>query len=253
MDIKGKVIVVTGASRGLGLNISLALAAKGAKLALVDLDEEMLVNAAKLCIEAGGDARYYKANVSDETAITKLYTEVVNDFGTLDGSINNAGITRDGLLVKVKDGKVVKKMELKDWQSVIDVDLTGVFLCAREAAAKLIELGKPGLIINISSISRAGNFGQTNYSAAKAGVAAMTVTWAKELARYNIRVAAIAPGFANTAMVADMKPESLDKVKRGIPLGRLAEPDEIALTSLFLFENDYFTGRVIEVDGGLRL
>lgn len=253
MDIKGKVIVVTGASRGLGLNISLALAAKGAKLALVDLDEEMLVHAAKLCTEAGGDARYYKANVSDETAITKLYTDVVNDFGTLDGSINNAGITRDGLLVKVKDGKVVKKMELKDWQSVIDVDLTGVFLCAREAAAKLIELAKPGLIINISSISRAGNFGQTNYSAAKAGVAAMTVTWAKELARYNIRVAAIAPGFANTAMVADMKPESLDKVKRGIPLGRLAEPDEIALTTLFLFENDYFTGRVIEVDGGLRL
>lgn len=253
MDIKGKVIVVTGASRGLGLSISLALAAKGAKLALVDLDETTLAHAAKLCIEAGSEARYYGVNVSDESAITKLYTDVVKDFGTLDGSINNAGITCDGLLVNVKNGKVVKKMELKDWQSVIDIDLTGVFLCGREAAAMLIELGKPGLIINISSISRAGNFGQTNYSAAKAGVAAMTVTWAKELARYNIRVAAIAPGFANTSMVANMKPESLDKVKNGIPLRRLAEPNEIALTSLFLFENDYFTGRVIEVDGGLRL
>ncbi len=253
MDLKGKVIVVTGASRGLGLSISLAFAAKGARLALVDLDEATLADAAKLCQEAGGEVRYYCANVGDESAIVKLYTDVVNDFGTLDGSVNNAGITRDGLLVKVKDGKVVKKMELKDWQSVIDVDLTGVFLCAREAAAKMIELGKPGLIINISSISRAGNFGQTNYSAAKAGVAAMTVTWAKELARYNIRVAAIAPGFANTSMVAAMKPESLEKVKSGIPLRRLAEPDEIAHTSVFLFENDYFTGRVIEVDGGLRV
>ena len=253
MDLKGKVIVVTGASRGLGLSISRAFAAKGARLALVDLDEATLADAAKLCQEAGGEVRYYCANVGDESAIVKLYTDVVNDFGTLDGSVNNAGITRDGLLVKVKDGKVVKKMELKDWQSVIDVDLTGVFLCAREAAAKMIELGKPGLIINISSISRAGNFGQTNYSAAKAGVAAMTVTWAKELARYNIRVAAIAPGFANTSMVAAMKPESLEKVKSGIPLRRLAEPDEIAHTSVFLFENDYFTGRVIEVDGGLRV
>ncbi len=253
MDLKGKVIVVTGASRGLGLSISLAFAAKGAKLALVDLDEATLADAAKLCKEAGGEARYYCANVSDESAMVKLYTDVVNDFGTLDGTVNNAGITRDGLLVKVKDGKVVKKMGLKDWQSVIDVDLTGVFLCAREAAAKMIELGKPGLIINISSISRAGNFGQTNYSAAKAGVAAMTVTWAKELARYNIRVAAIAPGFASTPMVADMKPESLEKVKSGIPLKRLAKPDEIAHTSVFLFENDYFTGRVIEIDGGLRL
>ncbi len=253
MDLKEKVIVVTGASRGLGLSISLALAAKGARLALVDLDEATLADAAKLCQAAGGDARCYCANVSDESAIVALYTDVVNDYGTLDGTVNNAGITRDGLLVKAKDGKIVKKMELKDWQSVIDVNLTGIFLCAREAAAKMIEIGKSGLIINISSVSRAGNYGQTNYSAAKAGVAAMTVTWAKELARYNIRVAAIAPGFANTPMVANMKPEILAKMESGIPLKRLAEPDEIAHTAVFLFENDYFTGRVVEVDGGLRL
>jgi 3-oxoacyl-[acyl-carrier protein] reductase len=195
-----------------------------AKLALVDLDETTLAYAAKLCIKAGGEARYYDVNVSDESVITKLYTDVVKDFGTLDGSINNAGITCDGLLVNIKNGKVVNIMELKDWQSVIDIDLTGVFLCGREAAAMLIELGKPGLIINISSICRAGSFGQTSYSAAKAGV-------------------------TNTSMVANMKPESLDKVKNSIPLRRLAEPDEIALTSLFLFENDHFTGRVIEVDG----
>lgn len=253
MDLKGKVIVVTGAGQGLGLTTSLALAAKGANLALVDLDEGHLANAIKLCEEAGVEARSYKANVASEAEVEKLYADVVNDFGALDGTINNAGITRDGLLVKVKDGEVVKKMELKDWQAVIDVNLTGVFLCAREAASKMIELGKPGVIINISSISRAGNFGQTNYTAAKAGVAAMTVTLAKELARYNIRVAAIAPGFVNTPMVANMNAHALEKLQGGIPLKRLAEPDEIAMTAAFIFENDYFTGRVVEVDGGLRL
>ena len=253
MDLKGKVIVVTGAGQGLGLTTSLALAAKGASLALVDLDEDHLANAVKLCEEAGAKARSYKANVASEAEVEKLYADVVNDFGALDGTINNAGITRDGLLVKAKDGEVVKKMELKDWQAVIDVNLTGVFLCAREAASKMIELCKPGDIINISSISRAGNFGQTNYTAAKAGVAAMTVTWAKELARYNIRVAAIAPGFVNTPMVANMNAHALEKLEGGIPLTRLAKPDEIAMTAVFLFENDYFTGRVVEVDGGLRL
>lgn len=253
MDLNGKVVVVTGASRGLGLSISLSLVAKGAKIALVDLDEASLADAVKQCENAGGEARSYCANVCDETAVEKLYIDVVNDFGALDGLVNNAGITRDGLLVKVKDGKVVDKMNMKDWQTVIDVDLTGVFLNAREAAAKMIEIGTPGLIINISSISRAGNFGQTNYSAAKAGVAAMSVTWAKELARYNIRVGAIAPGFANTSMVADMNEDTVSKVKKGIPLGRLAQPEEIASTCVFMFENDYFTGRIIEVDGGLRL
>ena len=149
-------------------------------------------------------------------------------FGSLEGLINNAGITRDGLLIKAKNGKVVKKMSLDDWQAVINTDLTGVFLCAREAAAKMIELvGTSGVILQISSICRSGNFGQTNYSAAKAGVAAMTVVWAKEFARHGIRVAAIAPGFCDTRLVADMKPEALEKVKAGIPLKRLGRPEEL--------------------------
>jgi len=253
MDLNGKVIVVTGASRGLGLSISCELASKGANLALVDLDFAELTTAVQSCRALVDRAKCYSANVSDEQSIVNLFDKVIADFGRIDGCVNNAGITRDGLLVKVKNGKVTHKMEMKDWQSVIDVDLTGVFLCAREAAAKMIECGAPGVIINISSISRAGNYGQTNYSAAKAGVAAMTVTWAKELARYNIRVAAIAPGFANTTMVANMKPESLKKVEASIPLKRLAEPSEIALATSFLFENDYFTGRVLDLDGGLRL
>ncbi len=141
---------------------------------------------------------------------------------------------------------------LAEWQAVIDVNLTGVFLCGREAAAKFIELGSEGVIVNISSISRAGNMGQTNYSAAKAGVATLTVTWAKELARYGIRTAAIAPGFIATKMVASMKPESLAKMEAQIPLGRLGTPNEIAHTVAFIFENDYVTGRVFEIDGGIR-
>jgi 3-oxoacyl-[acyl-carrier protein] reductase len=117
----------------------------------------------------------------------------------------------------------------------------------------MIKLGTKGVILNISSVSKSGNVGQTNYSAAKAGVAAMTVTWAKELARYGIRSAAIAPGFIATEMVASMKPEALQKMAEGIPLHRLGEPDEIGHTAIYIFENDYFTGRVIEMDGGIRL
>jgi 3-oxoacyl-[acyl-carrier protein] reductase len=117
----------------------------------------------------------------------------------------------------------------------------------------MAQLGNGGCIVNISSLSRAGNFGQSNYSAAKAGVAALTVVWAKELARHRIRVNAIAPGFIKTEMVASMKPEILEKMSAGIPLGRLGEPAEIAHTTAFIFENDYCTGRVFEIDGGQRL
>lgn len=253
MDLNGKAIVVTGGAQGLGLSIALELAAKGAQLALVDLNEERLEDAVAQCKAAGGDARAYKANVADEDSVVELFNNVAADFGRLDGVVNNAGILRDGLLIKVKDGEIVKKMSLAEWQAVIDVNLTGVFLCGREAAEHMIKFGNGGVIINISSISKAGNMGQSNYSAAKAGVAAMAVTWAKELARHGIRANAIAPGFIKTEMVASMKPEALEKMAAGIPLKRLGEPSEIGRTAAFIFESDYFTGRVIEMDGGLRL
>ena len=253
MDLKDKVVVVTGGGQGLGRAIALGLAAKGAVLALADLNQERLDETVALCREAGGDARAYIANVAVEDEVANLFDSVLADLGRLDGLVNNAGILRDGMLVKVKDGEIVKKMSLAEWQAVIDVNLTGVFLCGREAAAKMIEQGEGGLIINISSVSRAGNMGQTNYSAAKAGVATMAVSWAKELARYGIRTAAIAPGFVGTEMVASMKPEALAKMESQIPLGRVGDPAEIAHTAVFLFENDYITGRVIETDGGIRL
>ena len=148
---------------------------------------------------------------------------------------------------------MVGKMTLQQWQAVIDVNLTGVFLCAREAAERMVKLAKGGVIVNISSISRHGNAGQTNYTAAKSGVAAMTVVWAKELARYGIRAGCVAPGFTHTDILASMKPEVLEKVIAPVPLKRLGQPDEIAHAVQFIVENDFFTGRCIDLDGGLRL
>lgn len=253
MDLNGKVIAITGGGQGLGRSMALVLAAKGAKLALIDLNQDKLDEAVALCKEAGGDAKSYIANVAKEDQVISTFDKIVAEFGSLHGLINNAGILRDGLMIKAKDSKVVKKMSLAEWQAVIDVNLTGVFLCGREAAERMISLGTKGCIINISSISKAGNMGQSNYSAAKAGVAALTVTWAKELARHGIRSAGIAPGFIATEMVASMKPEALEKMSAGIPLKRLGEPEEIGHTCAYIFENEYYTGRVIEMDGGIRL
>jgi len=253
MQLQGKTILITGAGRGLGAAMAEGLAARGANLALVDLDTAGLEAVRGACERLGVRAATYLANVAVETDVIRTFDGVVADFGRLDAVIANAGILRDGLLVKVKDGAVVDKLSLAQWQSVIDVNLTGVFLTGREAAERMIRLGHGGCIVNISSLSRAGNFGQSNYSAAKAGVAALTVVWAKELARYGIRVNAIAPGFIKTEMVASMKPELLAKMAAGIPVQRLGEPNEIASAAAFILENDYYNGRVLEIDGGQRL
>jgi 3-oxoacyl-[acyl-carrier protein] reductase len=253
MQLAGKTVLITGAGRGLGAAMAEGLAERGANLALVDLDTAGLDAVRTACEKRGVRALTYSANVAVEADVVATFDRVVADFGGLDGAIANAGILRDGLLVKVKDGAVVDKLSLAQWQAVIDVNLTGVFLCGREAAERMIRLGRGGCIVNISSLSRAGNFGQSNYSAAKAGVAALTVVWAKELARYGIRVNAIAPGFIKTEMVATMKPELLAKMAAGIPVQRLGEPNEIATTAAFIFENDYCNGRVLEIDGGQRL
>lgn len=253
MDLLDKVIVITGAARGLGAAIARQIAAKGGKLALVDLEEKDLKATQSKCEELGVTARTYTADVADEQQVITLYERVADEFGRLDVSINNAGILRDGLLVKTKESEITDKLSLEHWQAVIDVNLTGVFLCGREAAAQMILGGRGGCIINMASISRAGNFGQSNYAAAKAGVCALTVVWAKELARHNIRVNAIAPGTIKTEMTASMRPEMLEKMAAGVPLRRLGRPDEIAHTAIYILENDYVDGRVIEIDGGLRL
>ena len=253
MQLKDKVVVVTGGARGIGRAIAAAFAERGARVAIVDLDPADLATAQADFSRAGVEVGTYAANVAREEQVIAALDAVVADFGRLDVMVNNAGIIKDGLLIKAKDGVVTGKMGLEQWQAVIDVNLTGVFLCGREAAERMIGLGQGGLIINISSISKCGNAGQTNYSAAKAGVTAMAVVWAKELARYGIRAASIAPGFTRTDLLAGMPPEMLDKVTAPVPLKRLALPEEIAHTAVYIAENDYFTGRAIDVDGGLRL
>lgn len=252
MQLEDKVIIITGGGQGLGRAMAEYLAEKRVRLALVDLNQEKLDDTAAACRALGVQARTYLCNVASEEQVTQTIAQIAEDFGSINGLVNNAGILRDGLTIKVKDGEM-SKMSLAQWQSVIDVNLTGVFLCTREVAAKMIELQNEGAIINISSVSRAGNVGQANYSAAKAGVAADTVVWARELARYGIRVAGVAPGFIETDMVASMKPEALERITAVIPLKRLGKPREIAHSVAYLLENDYFTGRILELDGGVRL
>lgn len=252
MNLKDKVVVVTGAGRGLGRGIATHFASKGARVAVVDLNQDDLNETVAQCKAAGGDGKAYLANIAKEEEVVNLFDQVVADFGALHGLVNNAGITRDGLLVKAKDGEVTT-MPLTQWQAVIDVNLTGVFLCGREAAARMVKLGvEEGAIVNISSVARYGSFGQSNYSAAKAGAAVLAEVWAKELARYNIRTGAVAPGTINTDMLAAMKPEARERLISAVPLKRLGEPVNIAQTVAFIFENDYFTGRTIDLDGGLR-
>ena len=252
MEIKDKVIVITGAAQGLGKNFAMDLANRNAKLALADINMELIAEVRKACEQMGAETRNYELNVSEEKGVEDFFNQLIYDFGTVDGLINNAGITRDGLIARSKDGEI-RKMSLTNWQAVIDVNLTGSFLCGREFFVKLLEQKKPGVCINISSLSRSGNMGQSNYTATKAGVAEMTVTWAKEMARHGIRVAAIAPGYINTEMTSAIREDVKQKIIDQIPLKRMGEPNEISHSVFYILENDYFTGRVIECDGGFRI
>ena len=253
MDVRSKTILVTGAGRGIGRSLAVHFAKKGANLALLDTNAEDMDETRVLCSAEKIVARTYLADAANEDSVVGALDQVTTDFGRLHGLINNAGIVRDAMLIKVKDGQVVGKMTLAQWQSVIDVNLTGVFLCAREAAQRMISHTGGGVIVNVSSICRAGNAGQTNYSAAKAGVAALSVVWAKELARYGIRTGTIAPGGTRTEILASMRPEMLDKLLAPVPLKRWGEPEEIAAAAAFIVSNDFFTGRCIDLDGGFRI
>lgn len=256
MNLENKTIVITGGGQGLGRAMAINFARSGANIALIDLNEDLLRETSEL-VKQNGTANvrseFYLANVSNEAEVESTFKQINADFNGIDGLINNAGILRDNMFVKAKNGVVSDKMSLADFQSVIDVNLTGVFLCGREAAVHMIESGSKGVIVNMSSISRGGNMGQTNYAAAKAGVVAMTTTWARELGRHGIRVGAIAPGVTRTPMTDAMKPEMRDRLEKMKPVGRLGEADEIAHTAKYIFENEFFTGRVVEIDGGLAM
>jgi 3-oxoacyl-[acyl-carrier protein] reductase len=252
MNLKQSVIAITGAGQGLGQMMAITLAHSGAELALIDVNDEALRKTQDQCHMLSVKALTYCADVTNEQQVEQTFSNIIEDFGQLDGLINNAGILRDGLLVKFKDNQM-SKMSLAQFDAVMNVNVTGTFLCGREAAAKMIETERKGVIINISSVARAGNIGQTNYAASKAAVATMATTWAKELARYGIRSAAIAPGVVQTAMADQLKPEAIERLKTMVPIGRIGESNEIAHAAKFILENDYVTGRVIEVDGGMRM
>lgn len=252
MNISDMRIIVTGAASGMGRHFALRLAEEGAWVMGADVAADKLESLKAEAIGMAGRIEAIRADVTSEQDVAATVNATVERFGCVNGLINNAGLFRDALLVKKdKTTGQLCTMSLADWKLVLEVDLTGPFLCARAVAAKMIEMGtSPGVIINISSVSRHGNIGQSNYSAAKAGLVADTRLWAKELARYGIRTAAIAPGFIQTPLLEGMPKEVLDKIISNIPLQRLGTAEEIYLGVRFVIECDYFSGKCLDIDGG---
>lgn len=255
MKLTDAKVVVTGAASGMGRQFALNFAREGAKVAACDMDTANLSTLAEEAAGLPGEIKTFECNVADEASVSAMMDAAFEAFGGMNGLLNNAGIIRDGLLVKKdRNTGAIKKLSLQKWQQVLDVNLTGPFLCTREFAARVIEHDiKDSVVVNISSISRAGNRGQSNYSAAKAGLVADTVLWSKEFTKYGMRFGAIAPGFVRTPILEGMPPEALQRVLKDVPMDRLGEPTEIFAGVRFIFECGYFTGRCLEIDGGLRL
>jgi len=255
MNLSDVKCLVTGGASGMGRAFTLSLARDGADVAFCDLDEAGIAEVEAAGRDLPGKVVGFVANVGVEADVVRLMGDAHEALGGLNGLVNNAGIFRDGLLVKPdRESGTVRRMSLDQWNAVIQVDLTGPFLCTREFAAKVIETGtRPAVLVSISSVSRHGNVGQSNYSAAKAGLVADTKLWAQELARYGIRTGVVAPGFIDTPILQAMRPEVLEGLVKRVPLRRMGAPEEIYQAVKFIFECDYFTGRCIDVDGGLTL
>ena len=255
MKLQDLKVLVTGGASGMGRSFVLNFAQLGADVAFCDIDAERIAAVEAEAADLPGKVSGFVADVSDEAQVEKLIADARAALGGLNGLVNNAGIFRDGLLVKKdRETGAIKKMSLNAWNKVINIDLTGPFLCTREFAASVIENGDgPAVVVNISSIARHGNVGQSNYSAAKAGLVADTKLWGSELARYKIRTGAVAPGFVKTPILEGMRPEVLEGMLKAVPLRRVADPEEIFLAVKFIVECDYFTGRCIDVDGGMVL
>ncbi|MDX9955299.1 MAG: 3-oxoacyl-ACP reductase FabG [Anaerolineae bacterium] len=250
MRLKDKVTLITGGASGIGKAAAETFAREGAKVVICDVNEEA---GKALVAQLGNDATFYKVNVADRQEVQAWVDDVVARYGHVDVLINNAGITRDGLFVKMKDGELVKQMEEAAFDLVVDINLKGVFNCAQSVAPYMIKQGA-GVILNVSSVvGLYGNFGQTNYVATKSAVIGMTKVWARELGRFGVRVNAIAPGFIATEMVQKMPEKVLEDMKAKTPLGRLGKPEDIANAFLWLASDEaaYVHGTTISVDGGI--
>jgi len=247
MELSHVNAIVTGAAGGLGRCFCQELIRAGARVVGGDIDRDEL--------QSLGDAAHDRfhglhLNVMQEKSIQEFVAAAIARMGTVNLLINNAGILRDGLLVKPEDGWI-RKLPSAQWKAVLDTNLSGPFYMAREVAAHMVECKiKPALLVNISSVTRSGNPGQSNYSASKAGLDAETRTWALELAPFGIRVGGIAPGIVQTPILGNISPEQLKELAASTPIGRIGQPFEIWQALRFIIECEFFTGRIVEVDGG---
>lgn len=253
MKLQNQVAIITGAGGGIGRATAVRFAQEGANVVVSDVDEAGVTKTVELIKESGGNAVAVVGNVAVRAEAQKVVDAALAQFGKLDILINNAGITRDALTVRVKDGDI-KMMSDENWDAVLNVNLKGTWLMSQLAAVPMIKQ-KSGCIVNTSSIAAEGNIGQANYSASKAGVIGLTKTLALELARFNLRVNCIAPGGVKTRMTETIPENIVTTLIERIPLKRFADPAEIASVHVFLASSDasYVTGQVIFVDGGVTV
>lgn len=250
MEIEGSRILITGGASGIGLECATRFAARGAQVLILDNNKDALEQLRGNAPDSVVDTARY-CDVGNPQDVELSIASCFEEFGGLEMVINNAGILRDQTLVS-RLGKRIKKHSLDDWMATLSSNLTGTFLVAREVAYRWLEERKGGVIVNTSSVVRSGNPGQGAYSATKAAIDALTVTWSQELAPYKIRVAAIAYGFAETGMTKSIPPYFLERIRSKSPVGRFATVAELAQGVEFILENEYFGGKTLELDGGLR-
>jgi 3-oxoacyl-[acyl-carrier protein] reductase len=251
--LRDKVVIVTGAAAGIGRATALRFAAEGCRVAGFDVNAAAGEGLVAALAANGGQGLFAAVNVADAESVAAGVRRVVDAWGRVDVLVNNAGILRDGQLVKWKDGAVQQAMSDEAWDAVLGVNLKGVFHCTRAVVPHMIAAGG-GVVLNASSVvGLYGNFGQTNYVASKAGVIGVTRTWARELGKHRIRVNAVAPGFVATEILRDMPQKILDSMVAHTPLGRIGQPDDIANAYAWLASDQasFVTGHCLSVDGGV--
>jgi 3-oxoacyl-[acyl-carrier protein] reductase len=254
MRLEDTKFIVSGAASGLGRHYAWRLAEAGGHVAAADVNEQGLAELAEEAKALPGKIHARRLDVANEAEVGAYVDWASEAMGGLNGVVNNAGILRDGLLVK-KDRTTgeITRLSAKQWQDVINVNLTGATILVRDVVAKMVAAGQKGVIVNISSIARHGNRGQSNYTAAKAALAANTQTWSLEFAPFGIRVGCVAPGMVETPMTQGMHQKARDALVTRIPVGRIGVPDDIWLAVRFVIECEYFSGRTLDVDGGLSM